>query len=86
MVASLSLAKDGSKIELVPDNPTVTVDENMTPAILLGAVLQLDSCLHCKAPVEPSSPPLGRCSKQDCAVLQSYNICSEHISAKIIAI
>lgn len=58
----------------------------MNNAVIV-AVLQLDayrSCLRCKARVEPSSPPLGRCSKVDCAMLQRYDACPEHTSTKLL--
>ena len=32
------------------------------------------ACLKCKARVEPQSPPLGRCSKTGCTMLQRYDI------------
>ena len=28
------------------------------------------SCLLCKARIEPTTPPLGKCSKADCAMIQ----------------
>ena len=48
--------------------------------------MQLDkynACLQCKARVEPSTPPLGRCSKMQCNMLH-YDVCSELISAKLL--
>lgn len=62
-------------------------EETTLSDALIVAVLQLDSyksCLRCKARVEPESPPLGRCSKPDCTMLQRYDVCSEHISAKLL--
>ena len=90
-VKFLSMAKDGSEICPISDIGEVTQgdgekDETMNNAVIV-AVLQLDaycSCLRCKARVEPSSPPLGRCSKVDCAMLQRYDVCPEHTSTKLL--
>lgn len=38
--------------------------------------------LRCKGRAEPSTPPLGRCSKLECNMLQNYDICN--ISAKLL--
>ena len=61
----------------VPDNI-----ETITNASIVG-VLRLDnykSCLCCKARVEPCSPPLGRCSKTDCGMLQRFDVCAQQLS------
>ena len=34
--------------------------------------------------VEPRTPPLGKCSKHDCEMLQRYDICSQHTSAELL--
>ena len=34
--------------------------------------------------VEPCTPPLGKCSKHDCEMLQRYDICSQHTSAELL--
>ncbi len=41
------------------------------------------ACMRCKARVEPQSPPLGICSKEDCSTMQRYDLCKEQLSAKI---
>ncbi len=33
--------------------------------------------MRCNARVEPQSPPLGICSKEDCSTMQRYNLCKE---------
>ena len=51
------------------------------------AVQQLDkyrSCLVCKARVEPLESGFGRCSKHECQMLQKYNVCPEHLYAKLM--
>ena len=64
----------GSEITQIDDigeveQPTSsTVTEISNPEII-----QLDTCkacLKCKAHVEPLTPPLGRCSKLGCAMMQ----------------
>ena len=42
------------------------------------------ACLKCKARVEPMSTLLGRCSKTGCTMLQRFDICREHTTAKLI--
>ena len=42
------------------------------------------SCMRCKARVEPCNAVLGRCSKEDCTMLQKYTACLEHITAKVL--
>lgn len=41
-------------------------------------------CVRCNARVEPLDPPLGRCSKFDCAMLQKYDRCSNHFTARVM--
>ena len=50
-------------------------------------VLQLDnykSCLQCRARVEPLSPPLGKCTKEDCLMMQLFDLCPEQITARVL--
>lgn len=50
-------------------------------------VPQLDcykACLKCKARVEPLTAHLGKCSKLGCAMMQRYDRCSNHLSAKLM--
>ena len=88
----LSMARDGSEIVSIPDIGEVLSDsdddqnETITNVQIIG-VLQLDSyksCLRCKARVESTTPPLGRCTKSDCAMLQRFDICAPHMSAKLL--
>ncbi len=37
------------------------------------------SCFSCKARVEPVQKGLGRCSKEDCQMLQKYDVCPEQL-------
>ena len=40
------------------------------------------TCLQCKARVEPM-PPLGRCSRIECMMMQRYDLCGEQTTAKL---
>ena len=42
------------------------------------------ACLQCKARVEPLTPPLGRCSKPKCKMLQRFNLCIDHTMEKLL--
>lgn len=52
------------------------------------AISQLDkrkACLRCKARVEPSAMEgFRRCSKPECAMLQTFDFCSNQISVKLL--
>ena len=90
----LSLAKDGSEIETICDiGHTATSkevvendDKVITNAQIVGVPLldKYKACLRCKARVEPSTPPFGRCSKPECAMMQRYDVCQEQLSAKFL--
>ena len=50
-------------------------------------VQQLDSykcCLQCKARVESMTPPLGKCTKDDCLMMQLYDLCIDQTSARML--
>ena len=50
-------------------------------------VQQLDTykaCLQCKARVEPLTPPLGKCTKENCLMVQLFDLCQEQISARVL--
>ena len=42
------------------------------------------SCLQCKARVKPHSDCLGKCSKKDCMMLQRFDLCTQHTTAKLM--
>ena len=74
----------GNTVAYAPD-----LQENSTTitSAEIVAVPELDKykgCLCCKARVEPLDSGLGRCSKEDCQMLQKYDVCPEHLSAKIM--
>ena len=90
----LSMSKNGSEVGQIPDIGQVkdvtadNIEENtqLFEAQVIGVVhLQnYKVCLRCKARVEPATPPLGRCSKPECAMLQRYDICLQQLSAKLL--
>ena len=87
------MPRDGAEIIPIPDvGPIATESDSDSKRkvlemfnVQITGEPQLDSykaCLACKARVEPSSPPLGRCSK--CAMFQRFDICPEQMSAKLV--
>ena len=60
--------------------------EEVIDAEIVGVAYleQYRSCLRCKARVEPASGGLGRCSKDECKMLQKYDRCTSYISAKLL--
>ena len=90
----LSMGGDATKIIPVEDIGVVAAasdtddEEEVTlhNVVIIG-VPQLDkhkACLQCKARVEPLTPPLGRCSKSECKMLQRFDVCIEHTTAKLL--
>ena len=89
----LSKGQDSQIVEVEDIGNTVTytpdVQENSTTirSAEIVAVPELDKykgCLRCKARVEPLDSGLGRCSKEDCQMLQKYDVCPEHLYAKLM--
>ena len=89
----LSMPKNDFSITLIDDlEDTVdeipTDDEHTTiyNAIIIG-VAELDnyrSCLQCRARVEPQTPPLGKCTRADCHMIQLFDMCPEQISTRVM--
>ncbi len=87
----LSKGQEGSFKEIKDIGPTEIYMEPVTEFTIekaeIVAVQQLDkfrSCLRCKARVEPLRNNLGRCSKEDCQMLQKYTTCPEQMIAKLM--
>lgn len=79
---TLTMARDGYEMNQIPDIGEVAQDnperqlQTIRDAMIIG-VLQLDSyrsCMRCKARVDPITPPLGRCSKSECNMLQRFDM------------
>ena len=60
-----------------------TIIQNPT-IVAVNHLHQYSTCLRCKARVEPSTPPLGRCTKNGCNMTQKFKSCPTVISAKLL--
>ena len=90
----LSMPKEGTEIVEIDDIGDVAKDFGSSEEEIL--VLQnvtvvgvpylgsYKACLSCKARVEPQTPPLGKCSKVDCQMMQRYDLCAEQTTAKLM--
>ena len=87
----LSMGGDATEIVPIEDIGVVATasdndgEEEITlHNVTIIGVPRLDThkaCLQCKARVEPLTPPLGRCSKPDCKMLQRFDLCVNHTMA-----
>ena len=76
-IGEVEQQSDSSKFEIV----------NCLHDVQIVGVPQFHSyntCLQCKARVEPLTPPLGRCSKPDCGMIQQFDVCTSQVSAKLL--
>ena len=88
----LNQAKSQSFIEMIDDIGAVIEQEtdeeisiiHQVKIIGVSALDTYKSCLLCKASIEPMTPPLGKCSKAECAMIQRYDMCPEQASAKLL--
>ena len=67
----------------LPDDDEYTTIYN----VQIVGVPQLDnyrSCLQCKARVEPLTPPLGKCTREDCMMMQLFDLCQDQLSARVL--
>ena len=67
----------------LPDDDEYTTIYN----VKIVGVPQLDnyrSCLQCKARVEPLTPPLGKCTREDCMMMQLFDLCQDQLSARVL--
>ena len=85
----LSMAKEGCDIitiedigETAPDDEVQQMDNVSTDAEIVGVahLEQYRACLRCKARDQPANNGFGRCSKQECNMLQKYKKCTNYIS------
>ena len=94
----LSMPREGATVLQIEDIGDVEqqdsdsefehVDSQLCDAQIIG-VPQMDSysaCMQCKARVEPLTPPLGRCSKVGCGMLQRFDLCDNQISVKLLVL
>lgn len=76
---------DVAEVETESDIEHEQVMEYFNPQII--GVPYLDkykACIKCKARVEPLTPPLGRCSRNTCAMLQRFDLCLDYYTAKFV--
>ena len=61
-------------------------EEELKNAQIVGVPMfdKYRSCLRCKARVEPCSSTTATCSRDDCQMLQRYDVCPEQLSAKLL--
>ena len=83
------------RIEEIPDvdigsiDPDSYVDDEEAEITkpIIAAVLKLEhfrACMRCKSRVKPIASNQGRYTNDDCLTLQRYDLCTEHISAKLL--
>ena len=88
----LTMGGEGAELIPIKDIGTVALQHNADPdceVVLhdVTIVLHLDTvraCLNCKGRVEPQTPPLGKCSRPDCRMMQRYDLCTEITTAKLM--
>ena len=79
----------GSKIIPIDDIGEVCqcTDETKSAQIYNTIIKDLGSnkiCIRCNARVEPTKSNQGRCTKEDCRMLQRYDMCPSQLSAKVV--
>ena len=70
----------------VPPPPEENESTTIHDVQIIG-VSQLDiykSCLQCKARVEPQTPPMGKCTKGECLMMQLYDLCQDQIVTRVL--
>ena len=89
----LTMAKEGSEIIPIGDIGAVAEqgdrDDELWAInnVTVAGVTYFDtykSCLQCKARVEPHTERLSKCSKMDCMMMQRFDLCPQHITAKLM--
>lgn len=90
----LSMGGDATEIVPIEDIGMVAAASDINDEeevtlhnVVIVGVPHLDThkaCLQCKARVEPLTPPLGRCSKPECKMLQRFDLCINHTTAKLL--
>ena len=89
------MPREGAKIVPIGDIDEVEQESdysefeivNCLQDVQIVGIPQLHSynaSLQCMARVEPLTPPLGRCSKPDCGMIQQLDICTSQVSAKLL--
>lgn len=89
----MSKPRDGASTLEIPEISQVTEsetddcngEETLHDVQIVGVsrLMKYRSCMRCKARVEPCDAPFGRCSREDCAMLQRYEACSSQLSSQL---
>ena len=89
----LNMPRSGAEIKAINDLGSVSempLEEEETITIQNVQVMGVPSlnmykaCMQCKARVEPLTPPFGKCSKQDCDMIQRYDLCADQATARLL--
>ena len=89
----LNMPKSGTDITPIADVKDVvdappkqeeTTTINNVQIVGVPALNIYKACLQCKARVEPCTPPFGKCSKEDCNMIQRYDLCTDQATAKLL--
>ena len=92
MKKSLSMSRQGSKIESVTDIGKVAEDDKFSDSEVIDCISEADivgvkqlgsfnACVSCKGRVEPLTPPGGQCSRSECGMFQRIDRCSTQVSS-----
>ena len=91
----LTMGGEGAELIPIKDIGTVALQskaqdldcEAVLHNVTIVGVLHLDTarvCLNCKGRVEPQTPPLGKCSRPDCQMMQRYDLCTKNTTGKLM--
>ena len=83
----LTMAKEGSEIMdigAVAEQGDRDDELWVINDVTVAGVPYFDTYLQCKARVEPHTDRLGQCSKMDCMMMQRFDLCPQHTTAKLI--
>lgn len=71
-----------SPTQTTTDSNFITIDNPKVAAVYKLEMFKM--CIRCHSRVEPGVPPLGRCSKTGCAILQDYTLCETSNIAELL--
>ena len=90
----LTMGSEGAELIPINDIGSVAQQHSADPDsevvlhdVTIVGVLHLDTlraCLNCKGRVEAQTPPLGKCSRSDCRMMQRYDLCTEITTARLM--
>ena len=88
----ISQTVEGSKITEIEDIGPVTANlrrveiTQIKHAQIIGIaqLVKYRCCHRCRARVEPTDPPTGRCTQPECDMMQLYHTCEVQLSTKLL--